>query len=128
VSSLASGEDMEKDNSIQKCCGGFCQHIAQDVHINEILHSLKLIRNALCLKNSEKHESALTKRFFTKLNAGIQFCAASPDKKSINNNEKTKLETHQEQNEVQLKHSPSVAIDMAMEGPFYNQPQGEKSC
>lgn len=107
--SLASGEDMEKDNSIQKCCGGFCQHNTQDAYINEILRSLKPIRHDLFLKSSDKHDLALTKRFFTELNAGIQTRVISSNNKATNNNKKTNQEVNQKQKGFQFKFSLSIA-------------------
>jgi len=98
VSSLTSGDDMEKDNSIQKCYGGFCQHNVQDAYINEILRAIKPIRNDLFfLKSSEKHDLALTKRFLAELNAGMQIRVVSNDNKATNNNNEKNQEANQKQ-------------------------------
>jgi len=130
VSSLTSGDGMEKSKHIQKHCGGFCQHNVQGTYLNEILRALKPIRNNLFfLKNSEKHDLAPTKRFLTELNAGIQIRVISSDNKATNNKNITNQEANQKQKGRQFTLNLPVVIP-ATGKPFLYllSSQGEKSC
>jgi len=137
VSSLTSGDDMEKSKSIQKHCGGFCQHNAQDANLSEILPIRKstgigymgLPNDLFFLKNSEKHDVALTKRFLTELNADIQICVISSDNKATNNKNKINQEANQKQKGRQFTLSLPVVIPAAGKPFLYLlSSQGEKLC
>lgn len=87
------------------------------------------ITHQLCSDCEAEYDLGLIKGFLTELNASLQFCVISKDKKCTNNNKKIKEEASQKQKGCQFKLSLPVIVDRSGRSFLYaSSSQGEKLC